>query len=50
MRCLSAGNGAQAIRHTEYRTDVIGSNTRLAGASLEMIDLPAAKASAQGAG
>ena len=32
---------ATAIRKTEYRTDVIGSNTRLAGASLEMIDLPA---------
>ena len=32
---------AEAIRKTEYRTDVIGSNTRLAGASLEMIDLPA---------
>ena len=31
---------AEAIRKTEYRTDVIGSNTRLAGASLEMIDLP----------
>ena len=31
---------AQAIRKTEFRTDVIGSNTRLAGASLEMIDLP----------
>ena len=29
-----------AIRKTEFRTDVIGSNTRLAGASLEMIDLP----------
>ena len=28
------------IRKTEFRTDVIGSNTRLAGASLEMIDLP----------
>ena len=32
---------SEAIRKTEYRTDVIGSNTRLAGASLEMIDLPA---------
>ena len=29
-----------AIRKTEFRTDVIGSNTRLAGAGLEMIDLP----------
>ena len=28
------------IRKTEFRTDVIGSNTRLAGAGLEMIDLP----------
>lgn len=30
----------QAIRKTEFRTDVIPSNTRLAGASLEMVDLP----------
>ena len=28
------------IRKTEFRTDVIGSNTRLEGAGLEMIDLP----------
>ena len=28
------------IRKTEFRTDVIGANTRLAGAGLEMIDLP----------
>ena len=32
---------SEAVRKPEYRTDVIGSNTRLAGASLEMIDLPA---------
>ena len=38
---IGRASAAQAIRHTEYRTDVIGSNTRLAGASLEMIDLPA---------
>ena len=38
---IGRATAAQAIRHTEYRTDVIGSNTRLAGASLEMIDLPA---------
>ena len=38
---IGKATAAQAIRHTEYRTDVIGSNTRLAGASLEMIDLPA---------
>ena len=31
---------SEAIRKTEYRTDVIGSNTRLAGARLEMIDIP----------
>ena len=31
---------SEAIRKTEYRTDVIGSNTRLAGASLEIIDIP----------
>ena len=37
---IGKATAAQAIRHTEYRTDVIGSNTRLAGASLEMIDLP----------
>ena len=37
---IGRASAAQAIRHTEYRTDVIGSNTRLAGASLEMIDLP----------
>ena len=37
---IGRATAAQAIRHTEYRTDVIGSNTRLAGASLEMIDLP----------
>ncbi|MBU3820248.1 MAG: ParA family protein [Candidatus Faecalibacterium intestinavium] len=30
----------QAIRKTEFRTDVIPSNTRLAGASLEMVDMP----------
>ncbi len=35
---------SEAVRKTEYRTDVIGSNTRLAGASLEMIDPPAARA------
>ena len=37
---IGRASAEQAIRHTEYRTDVIGSNTRLAGASLEMIDLP----------
>ena len=30
----------QVIRKTEFRTDVIPSNTRLAGAPLEMIDMP----------
>lgn len=38
---IGKATAAQAIRKTEFRTDVIGSNTRLAGASLEMIDLPA---------
>ena len=38
---IGEGRASEAIRKTEYRTDVIGSNTRLAGASLEMIDLPA---------
>ena len=33
-------SACQAVHKTEFRTDVIGSNTRLAGASLEMIDLP----------
>ena len=37
---IGRATAAQAIRNTEFRTDVIGSNTRLAGASLEMIDLP----------
>ena len=37
---IGKATAAQAIRKTEFRTDVIGSNTRLAGASLEMIDLP----------
>ena len=41
MRCSSAGQRRRRLSGTtEYRTDVIGSNTRLAGASLEMIDLP----------
>lgn len=30
----------KAIRKTEFRTDVIASNTRLAGAGLEMVGLP----------
>lgn len=38
---IGEARATEAIRKTEYRTDVIGSNTRLAGASLEMIDLPA---------
>ena len=38
---IGEAQASEAIRKTEYRTDVIGSNTRLAGASLEMIDLPA---------
>ena len=37
---IGEARASEAIRKTEYRTDVIGSNTRLAGASLEMIDLP----------
>ena len=37
---IGRATAAQAIRKTEFRTDVIGSNTRLAGAGLEMIDLP----------
>ena len=38
---IGEARASEAIRKTEYRTDVISSNTRLAGASLEMIDLPA---------
>lgn len=38
---IGEARASEAIRKTEYRTDVIGSNTCLAGASLEMIDLPA---------
>ena len=38
---IGEARASEAIRKTEYCTDVIGSNTRLAGASLEMIDLPA---------
>ena len=38
---IGEARASEAIRKTEYRTDVIGSNTRLAGARLEMIDLPA---------
>ena len=38
---IGEARASETIRKTEYRTDVIGSNTRLAGASLEMIDLPA---------
>ena len=38
---IGEARASEAIRKTEYRTDVLGSNTRLAGASLEMIDLPA---------
>lgn len=37
---IGEAQAGQAIRKTEFRTDVIGSNTRLAGAALEMIDLP----------
>ena len=37
---IGEADARQAVRETEFRTDVIGSNTRLAGASLEMIDLP----------
>lgn len=37
---IGEANAAETIRKTDYRTDVIGSNTRLAGAALEMIDLP----------
>lgn len=38
---IGAAEAANAVRKTEYRTDVIASNTRLAAAALEMIDLPA---------
>ena len=41
---IGEARASEAIRKTEFRTDVIGSNTRLAGASLEMIDLPLVRA------
>ena len=44
---IGEARASEAIRKTEYRTDVIGSNTRLAGASLEMIDLPARESRVQ---
>lgn len=37
---IGKADAAQAVRSTEFRTDVIGSNARLAGAALELIDLP----------
>lgn len=37
---IGEAEAKDAVRKTEYRTDVIGSNTRLAGAGLELIDLP----------
>ena len=36
---IGEAEARDAIRKTEFRTDVIGSNTRLAGAALEMIDI-----------
>ena len=30
----------EAIRHTPFRTDILPANTRLAGAALELVDLP----------
>ena len=47
---IGEARASEAIRKTEYRTDVIGSNTRLAGASLEMIDLPLVRAACASAG
>ncbi|MGN0708469.1 MAG: ParA family protein [Faecalibacterium sp.] len=35
---IGAAEASQAVRKTEFRTDVIGSNARLAGASLELVD------------
>ncbi len=44
-------DGREAISKSEYSADVLPSNTRLAGAPIEMIDLPRPrKAPAQGAG
>ena len=47
---IGEADARQAVRKTEFRTDVIGSNTRLAGASLD--DRPAGprEPPAQGAG
>ena len=36
---IGAAEAAQAIRKTEFRTDVIGSNARLAGAALELVGM-----------
>ena len=36
---IGRAEASQAVRKTEFRTDVIGSNARLAGASLELVDM-----------
>ena len=37
---IGEANAPDTVRRTEFRTDVIGANSRLAGAGLELIDLP----------
>ena len=37
---IGEAEARSAIRKTDYRADVLPSNTRLAGAALELIDLP----------
>ena len=37
---IGEANAPDTVRKTEFRTDVIGANSRLAGAGLELIDLP----------
>lgn len=37
---IGEADARSAVQHTEFRTDIIPSNTRLAGAALELVDLP----------
>lgn len=37
---IGEAEAEKAVRKTEFRADLIGSNTRLAGAALELVDLP----------
>lgn len=37
---IGEADARDTVRHTQFRTDIIPSNTRLAGAALELVDLP----------